>query len=194
MMWAERRSGKYFGRHTKYNWFTAKLIEELSEEDDVQIIQEPYVHVETKAELWFKHGVIMTIAWFPLAFLSIATNRWGAVFWRKRQILHSLAGYIATILTLLSGIGALNQKIGLFGTEHPSYWFHNYTGFLITIFVIILTALGMAAMIFRKTSVWNSKTMKIVSKIHKVMSSVLIFASMTAIVSGWYKYSAKYSP
>jgi hypothetical protein len=135
----------------------------------------------------------MTIAWFPLAFLTIATNRWGAVFWRKRQILHSLAGFIATFFTMSSGIGAFNKKNGFFGTGHPKYWIHNYTSFIITIFVNILTALGMTAMILRQTSVWNSKTMKIVSKIHKVMSSVLIFVSFGAISSGWYKYFIKYS-
>jgi hypothetical protein len=103
MMWAERRKGAYFARHTVYNWFTANLKEELSEDDGetVQVVQGP--GEPTKADLFFAHGLFMTFTWFLLAFLTIATNRWFAVFWRKRQILHSIFGFLATALTMASG-------------------------------------------------------------------------------------------
>jgi hypothetical protein len=158
MMWAERRTGTRFGRHTVYNWFTANLKEEESdsEDDDDQVLQNPYVHKLTSAEMWFRHGIAMTISWFPLAFLTLATNRWGAVFWRKRQILHSLFGFIATILTMYSGSMAIAEVGGI------DAQLHELLGTFIYIFVLVLTGLGMAAMILRKLSVWNSKTPKIV--------------------------------
>lgn len=98
----------------------------------------------------------MTFVWFLLSFLTIATNRWFALFWRKRQIMHSIFGFAATILTVWSGSIAIFQLNGI----DPGI--HEILGTLITSFVIFITALGMASMILRKLSVWNTKTMKLV--------------------------------
>jgi uncharacterized membrane protein YidH (DUF202 family) len=67
-------------------------------------------------------------------------------------------------------------------------------GLFIYFFVVIMTAFGMATMILRKLSVWNTKTMKLVGKIHRVMAWVLIIVGIFAVGSGWMKWYSKYGP
>lgn len=190
MMWAERRKGAYFGMHTQYNWFTANLKESPTDGDDeeVQVIQKAYVPEEKVAEQWFMHGMVMTIAWFPLAFLTIATNRWGAIFWRKRQILHSIFGFLATFFTMFSGSMAISKLGGL------QTGLHEVFGTFIYAFCVIMILFGMATMNLRKLAVWNTKSVTVVSQIHRYMSWMLIIVSIPAIATGWYKYLKKYAP
>lgn len=84
----------------------------------------------------------MWFSWTILSLVSVISNRYLKHYWRKRQLVHSIAGTVAGILTLsglLIVISHLDWKL------YPGY-LHNCLGMIFTVLILFLVAGGVYAL------------------------------------------------
>ena len=128
------------------------------------------------ANKYFDHGVALTVAWFGILLVNIASVRWFSDKWDKTIYIHAATGYIITVLTLVYVL-----KLGLeFELDEP----HNFIGSLYVVVIIPVSITGMLSMIARKALAWNTKVTNIIRKAHKFMATFLVIGSFMQISSG----------
>ena len=55
------------------------------------------------------HGIVLWVSWTLVGLLQLYTNRYWKHLWRWRQTLHTVAGTLSTLLTIIFGFMALGR-------------------------------------------------------------------------------------
>ena len=130
--------------------------------------------------VFYDHGVYMTVAWFGLLFVNIASVRWFSSYWNKTILIHAITGIAITAITI-----TWTYKVTLeYGLNEP----HGFVGSFYFWGIIPVSITGMIALIARQKLTWKTNYINFFRKAHKFLSSILVIASFLVIYSGFLIY------
>lgn len=107
--------------------------------------EEILTHEELRQKPYEKHGVWCFIAWFPIGFLLLATQRYYKTSWYWMWHTHNILGAFVTITTIWTSLDmyALNNW-------NPTWGVHSVLGFIALFLVVLVGGTGLVTAVMMK--------------------------------------------
>ena len=134
------------------------------------------------------HGLILWISWFLLGFAQVFFGRWFPYATVYTGFIHAFLGWLVFGATIFAVILAQNEHNK---GKDPSQikfidfkYIHFKFGWILVFILAFFTVTGVAAFMAKKIFKWNSKTIRQVRWVHRLVAYVMWGLSTAAVYSG----------
>ena len=143
---------------------------------------------EARIKPYETHGIWCLIAWFPLGFALLATQRYYKTRWYAMFHLHNLLGLLVTILTVYTCM-----EMYAYGKWSPTMSVHSVLGLIALILVLLTGGSGIATsammMFYNSDPEWADRDKVYnVAMAHRYISYFMLIWGNSLVVGGTWTY------